>query len=126
VIVSSAVENLNGGKKSRGVKEANHEVVELPPSSCSCIPDPPPHYTKPDYERAYPAPLMGRTNHYACQKKTDCTISDDAANTNNLLLFAGTDAKEGVSQSDFNGRIIVLWKPTDATTDSNAATLGFL
>jgi hypothetical protein len=51
---------------------------------------------------------MGRTNHYACQKKTDCTISADAANTNNLLLFNGTDAKEGVSQSDFNGRIIML------------------
>ena len=28
-----------------------------------------------NYERAYPAPLMGRTNHYACEKKTDCTIS---------------------------------------------------
>jgi hypothetical protein len=61
-----------------------------------------------NYERAYPTPLMGRTNHYACEKKTDCTISGDAANTNNLLLFNGTDAREGVSQSDFNGRTIML------------------
>jgi hypothetical protein len=69
---------------------------------------------------------MGRTDHYACEKKADCTISDDAADTNNLLLFNGTDAKEGVSQSDFNGSIIMPRKPTDATTDSNSATLGFL
>jgi hypothetical protein len=69
---------------------------------------------------------MGRTNHYACEKKTDCTISDDAANTNNLLLFNGTDAKEReLAKAISTAGSSCSWKPTDAITDSNSATLWF-
>ena len=68
-----------------------------------------------NYERAYPTPLMGRTNHYACEKKTDCTISDDAAESNNLLLFNGTDAKEReLAKAISTAGSSCSRKPTDA------------